>query len=268
MYDSGEAVVLLSGVTEGVATITLNRPARKNAWTYEMEALYFETLDRLADDPEVRAAVLIGAGSAFCPGLDVELLRRDAEGTLVKPAVRRPMIYASSFPKPLVAAINGACAGIGLIQALVCDARFVAKEARLSTAFARRGLVAEHGISWILVRMLGHARAMDLLLSGRTFSGEEACDLGIANHVVPAAEVLAAATDYARDLARHCGPRAMASIKGQVWADWLRTSSESADHARELLADPARRPEMREGAASFAERRPPRFPPLPPAGAR
>jgi enoyl-CoA hydratase/carnithine racemase len=254
---------VLCDVQEGVARITLNRPQSYNAWTYEMEALYFETLDQLAADGSVRAAVLTGAGRSFCPGLDKDLLSQDAAGTIVKPTNRRAMASALLFPKPLIAAVNGACAGVGLIQALVCDVRFAGEKTNFSTAVVRRGLVAEHAISWLLVRIAGHATAMDLLLSGRKFSAREAAALGVVHHTVPDDELLDAATDYARELATWCAPRSLAAIKAQVWDDWLRTWEQSAAEGTRLLDEPERKADMAEGVAALVENRRPAFAPLP-----
>jgi enoyl-CoA hydratase/carnithine racemase len=256
------AAPVLCEVRGAVALVTLNRPERRNAWTFEMEALYFDTLDRLARDRAVRAAVLTGAGSSFCPGMDKELLGQDVAHGLVIPANRRPMTVALLFPKPLIAAINGACAGAGLVQALCCDVRFCAEGASFATAFARRGLVAEYGAAWLLVRVAGHANAMDLLLSGRKFGGAEAARLGVVNRVLPGAELLDAALAYAEELATWCAPRALAAIKRQVWDDWLRTSESSAEVARRLLDEPERRRDIAEGVAALVEKRQPAFEPL------
>jgi enoyl-CoA hydratase/carnithine racemase len=254
---------VLCEIRGGVACITLNRPEHYNAWTYEMEELYFETLDRLAADPLVRAAVLTGAGRSFCPGLDKDLLSQDAAGTIVKPAKRLPMAHPLSFPKPLVAAIGGPCAGVGLIQALVCDVRFAAEGASFATGFVRRGLVAEHAISWLLVRVAGHANAMELLLSGRKFSGTEAAELGVVHRVVPDRDLRGAAIAYASEIATWCAPRSLAAIKAQVWDDWLRTREASAAEGRRLLDEPERKEDLAEGVASLLEKRPPAFAPLP-----
>jgi enoyl-CoA hydratase/carnithine racemase len=256
--------VVLCELRDGVAVVTLNRPARLNAWTYEMEQRYFEVLDRLADEPRVRAAVLTGAGRGFCPGLDLDLLREEAAGTLVKPAHRRLMTYAIGFPKPLVAAINGACAGVGLVQALACDVRFAATSANFSTAFARRGLIAEHGMAWLLLRIVGHAAALDLLLSGRKIAAAEAARLGLVNRAVADGELLSEALAYARELAEQCAPRAMADIKRQVWQDWLRTGEEAVAEGHRLVSTPERAVDLAEGVAAHVERRAPRFAPLPP----
>ena len=188
-------------VADGVATVTLHNPDRKNAWSVAMEHQYFGCLDDAATDPSVRAIVVTGAGSAFCPGMDMAALEQTAAaGELVR-AGRRPMHYALSIPKPMIAAINGACAGIGLIQALYCDLRFAARGARMSTSFTRRGLGAEYGTSWMLPRLIGVERALDLLLSGRTFDAEEAHAMGLVGRLCDPADVLRDAQTYAADLA-------------------------------------------------------------------
>ena len=140
-------------VEDGVALLTLNRPDRLNAWTAEMEHAYFAMLEQCAREQEVRVIVVTGAGRGFCAGADMQELQAIGDGTLTATAEtheRRPQTFPLSIPKPIIAAVNGACAGIGLVQALMCDMRFAAEGAKLTTAFARRGLVAEHGISWIL----------------------------------------------------------------------------------------------------------------------
>ena len=152
----------------GVLTLTLNRPERSNAWNRELETALHDLLEQAAESDEVRAIVLTGAGRAFCPGLDAEELDRVSQpGESFDRAGRRPVQLPSFVPKPIVAAINGGCAGLGLITALHADIRFAADDAKITTAFARRGLPAEEAVSWILPRIVGHAVALDLLLSGR-----------------------------------------------------------------------------------------------------
>src|SRR6202007_432378 len=153
----------------------------------------------------------------FCAGADMQQLQQlsgasaAAVGANGRARVeRRPQTFPLSIPKPIIAAVNGACAGIGLVQALMCDIRFAARGAKFTTAFARRGLVAEHGISWILPRLIGPARALDLLLSGRVLLAEEAAELGLVNRTVEPAQLLDLATAYARDLARNRSPSSMA----------------------------------------------------------
>ncbi len=258
-------VVLYDVDDDGVATVTLNRPERMNAWSREMEVRYFDVLDAADDDPSVRAIVVTGAGRGFCPGMDMAALEQASRGRGEDHGWRtRPMTHGLTVRKPMVAAINGGCAGIGLVQALVCDVRLVASGARLATSFARRGLPAEFASSWMLTRLIGTGRAMDLLLSARTITAEEALQLGLVNRVCPPDELASAALAYARDLALSCAPWSMAAIKAQVAADWHRTYEESLSDALGRVAEPAGRPDFKEGVASYVERRAPMFRPLPP----
>ena len=172
------------------------------------------------------------------------------------------MTYALGIPKPVIAAINGPCAGLGLVHALMCDLRFVAAEAKLTTAFARRGLVAEHGLSWMLPRLIGPARALDLLLSGRIVLGAEAAEMGLVNWAVEDGRTLEEALTYARMLATECSPASMADMKRQVYADYEHTIDETVVEANRLMGESFTRPDFAEGVKSFVERRPPNFPPL------
>ncbi len=247
---------------DGVAIVTLNRPDRLNAWTVEMEQAYFAALDDCAASPEVRVIVVTGAGRGFCAGADMKDLQAIGAGeidTEVRAGDRRLQSHPLSIPKPIVAAINGACAGLGLVQALMCDVRFAAAGAKLTTAFARRGLVAEHGISWILPRLIGPARALDLLLSGRVVLAEEALELGLVNRVHPPDALLEQAVDYAREIARSCSPASMATMKRQVYADLLGGLADATAEADRLMLASFNEPDFAEGVTSFLERRDPRF---------
>ncbi len=251
-------------VAEGVATITLHNPERKNAWSVAMEQQYFARLDEAAAAAEVRAIVVTGAGTAFCPGMDMVALEQTAAaGELVRSG-RRPMHYALGIPKPMIAAINGACAGIGLIQALYCDLRFAARGARMSTSFTRRGLGAEYGTSWMLPRLVGVERALDLLLSGRTFDAEEAHEMGLVGRLSAPDAVLRDAQAYAADLARFSSPRAMAAVRHQVYADLGESFDTSWTRTLAIMQRMNSLPDFAEGIASFVERRDPNFAPLPP----
>ncbi|MGE0877161.1 MAG: enoyl-CoA hydratase-related protein [Acidimicrobiia bacterium] len=248
----------------GVLTIKFNRPESNNGWTYTMEAEYFAALDDANTNEAVRAIVLTGVGRAFCPGLDVKVLAAASAAGKVQTAGRRPQTYPRNILKPLIGAINGACAGIGFVQAMMCDVRFVAREARLTTAFARRGLVAEYGMSYVLPRLIGHERALDLLLSGRTFDGAEAYELGLASRVLPAEEVLPAAQAYARDIALNASPIAIAVAKAQVARDYLDGLVDARRWAEMMRDRYAPHPDFEEGVTSFREKRAPKFAPLPP----
>jgi enoyl-CoA hydratase/carnithine racemase len=249
----------------GVALLTLNRPERLNAWTAEMERAYFDLLEDCARMEEVRVVVVTGAGRGFCAGADMEELQsigQDGIEDRLAARQRRPQTFPLTVPKPIVAAINGPCAGIGLVQALMCDLRFAAEGAKITTAFSRRGLVAEHGISWILPRLVGPARALDLLLSGRVVLAEEAAELGLVNRAVDPESLLEQTLAYARDLAANCSPTSMAAMKGQVYADLERGLEPALAEANRLMADSLTAPDFREGVASFVERREPRFAPI------
>jgi enoyl-CoA hydratase/carnithine racemase len=255
---------VLSERRGSVLIVTLNRPDRLNAWTDELEHRYFDLLEEAAVDREVRAVVLTGAGRGFCAGADIgEIDARLGEEGPVAAAVRtRPHTYPLHFPKPLIAAINGAAAGLGLIAALCCDIRFCVPEAKLATAFARRGLIAEYGSSWLLSRIVGAGRARDLLLSGRVVRGEEAHRIGLVDVLVPPDRLLTEALAYADELAGLSSPAAMAAIKGQLLRDLDRPLDEALADAEALLAVSLGWPDLREGVASYLERRPPSFPPL------
>jgi enoyl-CoA hydratase/carnithine racemase len=259
--DTQTEVVQLQ-VEDGVALLTLNRPDRLNAWTGEMEHAYFALLEQCAEDERVRAIVVTGAGRGFCAGADMKQLQALGDGTVDVDAgtqERRPQTLPLSIPKPIIAAINGACAGIGLVQALMCDLRFAAEGAKLTTAFARRGLVAEHGISWLLPRLVGPADALDLLLSGRVVFAEEAQTLGLVNRVFAPDRLLDAALDYARELVVNCSPASMATIKRQLYAALDQALPDALADADRLMLASFTAPDFVEGVASFVERRDPRF---------
>jgi enoyl-CoA hydratase/carnithine racemase len=250
---------------DGVALLTLNRPERLNAWTGEMEHAYFGRLEECRSSEEVRVIVVTGAGRGFCAGADMQELQALGDGVPATELARerRPQTFPLSIPKPIVAAINGPCAGIGLVQALMCDVRFAAERAKLTTAFARRGLVAEHGISWLLPRLVGPARALDLLLSGRVVLGEEAAALGLVNRALAPEVLLEETLAYARDLAVNCSPASMATMKRQVYAALEQGLSEALADADRLMLKSFTAPDFVEGVTSFIERRDARFAPLP-----
>jgi enoyl-CoA hydratase/carnithine racemase len=260
------APLVRSAVAHGVATLTLDNPAGRNGWSRAMEGQYFDLLDHMDRSDDVRAVVVTGAGTMFCPGLDVRALKNASTASAgVDRTNRRPMHYAIGLRKPMIAAINGGCAGLGLFQALCCDLRFAARGARLSTAFSRRGLSAEYGIGWLLSRIMPVDRALDLLLSGRTVEADEALELGLVTRVYEPAELLEAATGYAGELATWSSPRAMAAIREQTYRDAVRGFTEAVDDALDVMDwfNGPDNPDFAEGVASFTERRPPAFSPLP-----
>jgi enoyl-CoA hydratase/carnithine racemase len=252
----------------GVAVLTLNRPERMNGWGGGLAARFYSLLDQAEADPAVRAIVVTGAGRAFCAGADmgdlsaIEKANTNGETDVSTLVGERHPHFVATLRKPVIAAINGACAGIGLTQALMCDVRFAAAGAKFTTSFARRGLIAEYGISWILPRVAGWGVAMDLLLSGRVFLAEEAASLGLVNHVVAPDDLLPTAIAYAEDIAANCAPSSLAVIKQQVYADTMRDVFEASDHAEKLMGESMGRPDFIEGITAFFEKRTPNFPPL------
>lgn len=268
---------VLYEVSQRIATITLNRPERLNAYTAGLGTALRAAVRRATDDADVRVIVLTGAGRGFCAGADMDNLSAGtasggaslaAENPKAEPApfdaasspdYQTPHSYFPAVPKPIIAAINGACAGLGLVYALYCDQRFAAAGAKFTTAFSRRGLIAEHGISYTLPRLVGLAKALDLLMSARKFDADEALRLGVVDRVVPAAELMAAVRAYALDLADNVSPRAMAVIKRQLWAVGQQSMREAIEVGnREMLASFATA-DFKEGVAHFVEKRPAAF---------
>ncbi|WP_308123960.1 enoyl-CoA hydratase [Mycolicibacterium xanthum] len=282
-----DSAVLYRKHDSGVAVLTLNRPDRMNAWGGGLAGAFYRCIDRAEADPDVRVILLTGTGRAFCAGADMGDL--DTIGGAVESAgggqersdrgrglsdtdvtqlvgERHPH-FVTRLRKPVIAAINGACAGIGLTQALMCDVRFAAAGAKFTTAFARRGLIAEYGISWILPRVVGWGAALDLLLSGRTFYAEEAHELGLVKEVVAPEQLIERALAYAEDIARNCAPSALAVIKRQVYDQDGQTPRNLADtsaQAEKLMHESMLRPDFIEGITAFFEKRQPSFPPMKP----
>jgi enoyl-CoA hydratase/carnithine racemase len=250
--------VVLYDVQDGVAVLTLNRPERLNAWVPDMQVRYFDLLEQAGADPDVRVIVVTGAGRGFCAGADMEVLQggdasEDARGD------DRPQTFPMTIPKPVIAAVNGPAAGLGLVMALMCDLRFAAAGAKLTTAFARRGLIAEHGISWVLPRLVGSAHALDLLFSGRVVLAEEAAGMGLVNAVHPAESLLDETLAYARELATWSSPTSMAVMKRQVYEHMELGAAPALDESNKLMAESFTRPDFGEGVSSFVEGREPRF---------
>lgn len=262
MSDDTQKEIVLYEVKDGVALITFNRPQRMNTWTVAMWSLYFDLLEQSADDSEVRVIVVTGSGRAWSAGADMEDLQGSSPGGELGDRPPRPQSFPLSINKPIVAAINGACAGVGLAQALMCDLRFAASGAKFTTAFSRRGLIAEHGTSWILPRLVGPARALDLLLSGRVFLAEEAYELGVVNKVFPPESLLEESLEYARDLAVNVSPASMAVMKQQIYGHLEKDFPRAMKESNRLMAASIGRPDFREGVASFVQKRPPQFSPL------
>ncbi len=248
-----------------VCTIRFDNPERRNAWNPTMEEQYFAALDRAAADEAVRAIVVTGVETWFCPGLDSQRLEQAAGHVGLRLEGRRSQHYALTVPKPMIAAINGPCAGIGLVQALVCDIRFMAEGARLSTAYAKLGIPAEYGLAWLLPRMIGVERALDLLYTARRVDAAEAQRIGLVSRVCSAETVVSEAQAYARLLATGSSPRSMAAMRRQVWGDLSRDYTEANEVwlATMVRMNQTDNPDFGEGVAALVAKRDPHFAPLP-----
>ncbi|MGE5500359.1 MAG: enoyl-CoA hydratase-related protein [Ignavibacteriales bacterium] len=266
-------------ITDGVALVTLNRPERMNAMGPVMGEQFDQIMVRAGADDSVKVVVITGAGKGFCAGADVERLDGLA-ATGGKSFERRPpdqpdpvydalseapphhrarYVLPSALPKPVIAAINGATAGVGFSMACACDIRFGSTQAMFTTAFPRRGLTAEAGLAFNLPRIVGWGAAADILMSSRKVYAEEAKALGLLGAVYEPGELLEKVMDYARDIASTVSPRSMRVIKNQLWAARSQTFAEAMMLAYHEVVASLASEDFQEGLASFKEKRPPRF---------
>ena len=263
-------------VDDPVALITLNRPEALNAWTTNMGLEVRHAVYRAERDPAVVGIVITGAGRAFCAGADMNMLSGIAGGGAgsveetgepldLTPPAPIPADFDGEYTwllavsKPVIAAINGPIAGMAVPIALCCDIRFMAADAPLLTAFSQRGLIGEWGIAWLLPRLVGAGRALDIMFSPRRVTGTEAAAMGVVNLALPAEEVLPHSISYVQELAAKCSPTSLAIMKRQVYEQLTATLGPSEKEARVLMMESFGRPDFKEGVASFMEKRPPRF---------
>jgi enoyl-CoA hydratase/carnithine racemase len=264
-------------VADRIATITLNRPDKLNAWTAVMENEVRAAMAAADQDENVRVIILTGAGRGFCAGADISLLSAVATKGLdsaqraqaVQPAggpsqgvradFQRKYSYFPAISKPVIAAINGPVVGLGLVITLYCDLRFASDTARFGTAFAGRGLIAEYGMAWMLPRLVGHANALDLLFSARMIDAAEALRMGLVNQVYPQETFREKVREYALDLASNVSPRSLRVIKRQVYDAIFQTLEESFEIAEQEMLASLRCEDFKEGVAHFVEKRPPIF---------
>ena len=259
------------------AVITLNRPDALNALTNNMLEELKHALAEAEKDESVVGIVLTGEGRGFCAGMDMNALNSQASGgDLSAGAERRKLeadpgdksmgdnftvafTYILSIRKPVIAAVNGACAGLGMSIALLCDMRFGSENTRFITAFSQRGLVAEHGQSWILPRLIGSARALDLLWSSRKTGAEEAKEMGLLDRILPHDELVSATKDYIVQLAEASSPTSLMVMKQQVYRHLNMELGDAMKESNRLMAASLQRDDFREGVKSFLEKRPPEF---------
>lgn len=269
-----ELKTTLYDVDGGVATITLHRPHRRNAWTGRMHTEFRHLLGEANEDPAVRVAILTGSGDSFCVGADFKALTGHVErggydsgtdeslpmpGYGVRPEFDQNFAFMQALEIPIIAAVNGAAAGVGLVAACYSDLRFAVTGARMTTAHGPLGLPAEYGLSWLLPRLIGVTRAADLLLSSRKFLSDEVADWGLFNAVVPPDELMPMVNAYAHDLATRVAPSSLRMTKRQLWLDQMRDVGSAVAEADELLEEAMRGDDYREGARAIVEKRPPEF---------
>ena len=267
---------ILYDVQDPVAVITLNRPDSLNALTGRMQREFKHALAAAEDNSAVVGIVLTGAGRGFCAGADIGGLQSTAEGkggrvedfSGLKAAPGDPEMgenfkvsytYMLAVRKPIIAAINGPCAGLGFCYALLCDMRFAEKQAKFTTAFGQRGVIAEHASSWLLPRLIGYGKALDLLWSARSFQGEEAKELGLVERVVDTGESLNAAIQYIKQLAESVSPTSLQIMKAQVYRHLNMELGQATIESNRWMDESLKSEDFKEGVSSFIERRKPNF---------
>jgi enoyl-CoA hydratase/carnithine racemase len=266
---------ILYEVADRLCTITLNRPEKLNAWTQQMHLDLKDAMQKAGADEEVRAIILTGAGRGFCAGADMGGLQaigaggapadRSTNGAADLPGgstlaeFRMNYAYFPAIPKFIIAAINGPAAGLGFVIPLYADLRFAAESAVFTTAFAQRGLIAEHGVSWLLPKLVGLPVALDLLCSARRFRAPEALALGLVNRVIPDDKLMAETRAYARLLADTVSPRSVAVMKRQVWEAQFQTLAEATVQANHEMGLSFQTADFKEGVAHYLEKRAARF---------
>lgn len=263
-------------LSERIATITLNRPEKLNAWTAGMEREVRAAMEAADSDEKVRVIVLTGAGRGFCAGADISLLSTVAESGVdalvrqqalqavasregIRTAFQCKYSYFPALSKPVIAAINGPVVGLGLVIALYCDLRFASDAARFSTAFSRRGLVAEYGMAWMLPRLVGLPNALDLLFSARTIDAAEALRIGLVNLVFAHDQFPAKVNDYARELAWQVSPRSLRVMKRQAYEAMFQTLAQALESSEQEMLASLQSEDFKEGVAHFLEKRAPNF---------
>ena len=251
-------------VTDAIAVITLNRPDKLNAFLPGMGELYVQLLRTADSDPAVRVIVVTGAGKGFCAGADLSVLSEGMQGLnqyVDKQSIQTLPMVTLSISKPVITAINGACAGIGFVLAVSADIRLMATGAKLGTTFARLGLVAEYGIAWYLPRLIGHGAAARLLLTGSMIDASEALRIGLVNAVHD--DPVEAAMAVARDIATNVSPYSVATIKSQLLLSDDHTPEQAVDASLALMRESFDQPDIAEALAAKADKRLPHFPSRP-----
>jgi enoyl-CoA hydratase/carnithine racemase len=261
-------------VADGLAVLTLNRPHRNNAWTGRMDTEYHHAMYHADRDDRVGAVVITGEGRNFCVGADSQALDKSAAAGRYETGVREPLLQPGDpdhpahgtphgFPlamaKPVIAAVNGAAAGIGFVVACFADIRIVDEGCKLTAASSKLGLPAEHAVSWILPKLVGYGRATEILFSSRVVGADEAHAIGLAHAVYPREHMLRLSLDYARNLIDTAAPSSLRVTKAQLFDDLHRPLAESAAESVRLIDEMMGAEDFRQGAAALSRKEPPRF---------
>lgn len=269
-------------VEDGVGTVCLNRPERGNSWTHRMNEEYRWLMQRMDADPDVRVILVTGAGRQFCVGADFRALDhhgssssdyvqagREAVAAMatpghgVRPEYEHDMVWHWGLSKPVIAGINGACAGIAVALAAFCDLRYAAAGAKITTSTARLGLPAEYGLSWVLPRIVGLTHSADILFSGRVLRAEEMQAMGFLNAVLPAEDFAQQVLAIAKTMAANISPLAVQASKRQLYAEQMSLDpGASVEQAKALTGQMLRQSDFREGVAAARDKRAPDFAPL------
>lgn len=264
-------------VEDAVAVVTLNRPDRLNAMTLTMAGEIRAAMQQATDDDDVRVIVLTGAGRGFCAGADAARLQSRASGEAVDQEETLPFVGAieggidlpeafaakyawiASVPKPVIAAINGAAVGVGMVLPMFADIRFASDTARFGTAFTKRGLVPEYGLAWLLPRLIAPSKAFDLMYSARLVDADEALAMGLVDRVYPTNELHAAVMDYAREMAKGVSPRSTRVVKELVYQGLDQGFDKAMNRSLDEMATAAKSDDFREGIAAWKDKRAPNF---------
>jgi len=257
-------------VSKLVATVTLNRPDKLNAWTPKMEEEVTSAIHAAVADDSVRVIILTGAGKGFCAGADLSVLStiaasdgavasgltsQVADGASIPAPFRYKHAWMLSVPKPIIAAIHGPSVGLGFIVPLYCDFRFASENARFSAIFSKRGLVAEYGMAWMLPRLVGLPNAIELMFTSKMVGAKEALRIGLVSRVLPEENFLGSVQEIARELASTVSPRSLRIMKQQIYAGLMQNLGEAFDLAIEEMKASLGTADFKEGIAHFLEKR-------------
>jgi enoyl-CoA hydratase/carnithine racemase len=253
-------------IDDPVAVVRLNRPEKLNAFTYDTLAEIRRAIMTAAADPAVVGIVITGNGRGFCAGLDAQALAAvTSEGgarrraPLAEGELPGLFTYLLEVPKPIIAAVNGVAAGGGVVLASMCDVRFASTQASFTTIFLKRGLVAEHGTTWILPRLMSPGRALDLLWTSERIDGATALELGLVEHLTSPEDLVESACAYVRKIAASASPASVADTKRMVYRHLGVGYPEALRDADGIQWAAVGRPDAAEGAKALLERREPKF---------